>query len=58
MACLGEPDHLSLNVELKRLCSAHRETPCPSPPVNGCRKEEINRPTPRGWPNQEIFCKT
>ena len=50
--------HLCLNVKLKCLCSAHRETFWPCPPMNGCRKEEINTSPPRGWPSQEIFCKT
>ena len=49
---------LCLNVKLKCLCSAHRETPWPCPPVNGCKKEEINTSPSRGWPNQEMFCNT
>ena len=43
--------------KLKCLCSAHRATPRPCPPVNGCRKEEIHTSPPRGWPSQEIYCK-
>ena len=41
---------LCLNVKLECLCSAHRETPWPCPPVTGCRKEEINTSPPWGWP--------
>ena len=33
---------LCQDVKLKCLCSAHRETMWPCPPVNDCRKEEIN----------------
>ena len=33
---------LCQDVKLKRLCSTHRETMWPCPPVNDCRKEEIN----------------
>ena len=31
---------------LKSLCSAHREIIWPCPPVNGCKKEEINTSLP------------
>ena len=41
---------LCLNVKLKCLYSAHRETPWPCPPVNGCRKEENNTSHSQGWP--------
>ena len=30
----------------------------PRPPVDGCKKEEINTSPPGGWPFQEMFCKT
>ena len=30
----------------------------PCPPVDGCKKEEINTSPPRGWPFQEMFSKT
>ena len=39
--------------EIEALYSAHRETVWLSPPVNGCRKEEINTPPPvlqNTWP--------
>lgn len=39
MACPRETLPLCLNVKLRRLCSAYRETIYP--PVNSCRKEEI-----------------
>ena len=28
------------------------------PPADGCRKEKANTSPPRGWPFQEMFCKT
>ena len=40
---------LCLNVKLKCLYLAHSETPWPYPPVNGCRKEEMNTSPPGGW---------
>ena len=46
-----------LRVKLIYLCSAKRK-PWPNPPVNGCRKGEINSPLPEtGW-NQEIVPAT
>ena len=30
----------------------------PCPPVDGCKREEINTSPPRGWPFQEMFCNT
>ncbi|XP_059780075.1 neuromedin-U isoform X2 [Balaenoptera ricei] len=32
-----------------------RETSRPCPPVDGCKKEEINTSPPRGWPFQGIL---
>ena len=43
---------LCLNVKLKCLCSAHKETIWPGPPVNGFRKEDINPSPPQCWPSQ------
>ena len=37
---------LCLTVKLKWLCSVHRETIWPYPPVNGCRKDEFNTSSP------------
>ena len=45
------------NVKLKTLYSVGRETFWSCPPVNGCRKEEINTFPPWCWSGQEIFCK-
>ena len=45
------------NVKLKTLCSVGRETFRPCPPVNGCRKEEINTSPSGCWLNQEVLCK-
>ena len=42
-----------LKVKPKCLCSG--KYPDPVPPVDGCKKEEINTSPPRGWPFQEIF---
>ena len=41
---------LCLNVKLKSLCSAHRETPWACPPVNGWRKGKNNTSPPQRWP--------
>ena len=49
---------LCQNVKLKCLCSAHGETIWPCPPVNGCKKEEMNTFPHWGWSSQEMFCKT
>ena len=57
MASLGTLP-LWLNVMLKCLCLAHRETIWPCSPVNDCKKAEINTSPPGAWPFQEMFCKT
>ena len=41
---------------LKCLCSAHRETIWPRPPMNTCRKEEIKAPSSWCWPTQTEYC--
>lgn len=56
MTCLGERVPLP-NVKLKTLYSVGRETFWSCPPVNGCRKEEINTSPSQCWPNQEVLCK-
>ena len=43
---------------LKFLCSDHRETFWPCPPVNSFRKEEFTTPPPQTSPSQEVLCKT
>ena len=42
---------------LKFLCSAHRETFWPCPPVNSFRKEEITTSPPQTWPSKRYFAR-
>ena len=46
-----------LNAHLKCLCSAHGETIWPCPPVDGCRKEEINTSPTQAGPGWKYFAK-
>ena len=46
---------LCLNVKLKWLCSAHRETPWPCTPMDGYRKEEINTSHPQSCPKPGVI---
>ena len=55
MAHLQEPCPRSLSIQLQYLCLSSEETSWPSPPVNGCRKEQIYISSLDSGQNQGIF---